>query len=79
MFNFKDVRPELDEMGFKNLTSVYWNASTPHLYEEIVKRREGQLAHLGPIVVRTGHHMGRSPDDRFIVKESTRIVSFYYC
>jgi phosphoenolpyruvate carboxykinase (ATP) len=69
MFNCKDVRPELESMGFKNLANIYWNASTPHLYEQVVRRREGHICHLGPIVVRTGHHVGRSPDDRFIVKE----------
>ena len=71
MFNFKDVRPELEQMGFQNLATLYWNASTPHLYEQIVRRREGNISHLGPVVVRTGHHMGRSPEDRFIVKESS--------
>ncbi len=69
MFNYKDVRPELEKMGFRNLGTVYWNPSTPHLYEQIIRRREGHIAHLGPAVVRTGHHMGRSPLDRFIVKE----------
>jgi len=69
MFNQKDVRPELDKLGFKNVGNIYWNASTPHLYEEIVRRREGHIAHLGPLVVRTGHHTGRSPNDKFIVEE----------
>ena len=69
MFNLKDIRPELEALGFKNLGNLYWNASTPLLYEEIVRRREGNISHLGPIVVRTGHHVGRSPDDRFIVRE----------
>lgn len=41
MFNFKDIRPELEDMGFQNLDNVYWNASTPHLYEQIIRRREG--------------------------------------
>jgi phosphoenolpyruvate carboxykinase (ATP) len=39
------------------------------LYEEIIRRREGRLAHLGPIVVRTGEHTGRAPNDKFIVRE----------
>jgi phosphoenolpyruvate carboxykinase (ATP) len=59
----------LDRHGFINLGTVHWNLSTPRLYEEVIRRREGQLAHLGPLVVRTGHHTGRSPNDKFIVKE----------
>jgi len=71
MFNRKDVRPELEKLGFKNVGAIYWNASTSILYEEVIRRREGNVAHLGPVVVRTGHHVGRSPNDRFIVKESS--------
>ncbi len=59
----------LDKHGLKNLGTVYWNSSTSRLYEEVVRRREGLIAHLGPIVVRTGHHTGRSPYDKFIVRE----------
>lgn len=55
--------------GIYNVGNVHWNPSTPYLYEEVVRRREGLVAHLGPIVVRTGHHTGRSPDDKFIVRE----------
>ena len=78
MFNREDVRPELEALGFKNVGNIYWNASTPHLYEQIVRRREGHIAHLGPVVVRTGHHMGRSPDDRFIVKEPSSVDKIWW-
>jgi phosphoenolpyruvate carboxykinase (ATP) len=61
----------LDKHGFQNLGTAHWNLTTPALYEEVVKRREGTIAHLGPLVVRTGHHTGRAPKDRFIVKEPT--------
>ncbi|MCJ7752639.1 MAG: phosphoenolpyruvate carboxykinase (ATP), partial [Armatimonadetes bacterium] len=48
---------------------VYWTLNTPALYERIVRRREGLVAHLGPVVVRTGDHTGRSPNDKLIVRE----------
>jgi len=54
-----------------NVNNVYWNLSTPALYELAVVRREAVVAHLGPLVVRTGHHTGRSPNDKYIVREPT--------
>ncbi len=65
------VIKELQAQGIRNIREVFYNYGTPALYEQVVRRREGLLAHLGPIVVRTGHHTGRSPNDKFIVKEPT--------
>ena len=59
----------LENHGIVNVNDIYWNLSTPALYEEAVRRREGLVAHLGPLIVRTGHHTGRSPNDKFIVRE----------
>jgi len=59
----------LENHGLENLNDVYWNLTTSQLYEQIIKRSEGTLAHLGPLVVRTGHHTGRSANDKFVVEE----------
>jgi phosphoenolpyruvate carboxykinase (ATP) len=48
---------------------LYWNLSEAVLYEEAVRRREASLAADGPLVCRTGPHTGRSPNDKFFVKE----------
>lgn len=60
----------LENHGIQNINAIYWNLATPLLYEEAIRRREGRLIHLGPLVVRTGQHTGRSPNDKFIVRES---------
>lgn len=63
------VSGELEVLGIKNLNDFSYNCSAPTIYEMAIRRREGTLAHLGPLVVRTGQHTGRSPNDKFIVKE----------
>jgi phosphoenolpyruvate carboxykinase (ATP) len=61
----------LENHGFRNLNTVFWNLRTAALVEQAIERREGLLAHRGALVVRTGHHTGRSPNDKFVVKEPT--------
>uniref|UniRef100_A0A832MMX4 Phosphoenolpyruvate carboxykinase (ATP) n=1 Tax=Eiseniibacteriota bacterium TaxID=2212470 RepID=A0A832MMX4_UNCEI len=59
----------LDAHGLTGLGTVYWNLPAPALVEEIVFRREGRVAHGGPVVLTTGKHTGRSANDKFIVRE----------
>jgi phosphoenolpyruvate carboxykinase (ATP) len=60
---------DLSYLGLKNVNQTFHNLSTPALCEEAVRRREGHLAHLGPLVTRTGHYTGRSANDKFVVRE----------
>ena len=48
---------------------VRWNLSSAALYEEAIRRQEGVIAAEGPLACRTGQHTGRSPNDKFIVRE----------
>ena len=57
--------------GFKHIDSVYWNLSTPSLYEEIIFRNEGKIVHRGPILVNTGKHTARAANDKFVVQEDS--------
>jgi phosphoenolpyruvate carboxykinase (ATP) len=60
----------LEREGIKT-DRVRWNLSTAALYEEAVRRQEGLIAAEGPLVCRTGQHTGRSPNDKFIVREAS--------
>ena len=60
----------LEHHGLVDLGNVYWNLTTAALYEHTIRNREGLISHLGPLVVRTGSHTGRSPNDKFVVKDS---------
>src|SRR5207248_10313029 len=58
----------LDREGIES-GSVHWNLSTAALYEQAVQRREAMIAAEGPLACRTGQHTGRSPNDKFVVRE----------
>jgi phosphoenolpyruvate carboxykinase (ATP) len=52
-----------------DLDATYRNLSTAELYEHAVRNGEGIIAAHGSLVVRTGIHTGRSPKDKFVVRE----------
>ncbi len=71
-------RHGLEHHGFRNIGRVHWTPNTPTLYESIILRQEASLSHLGPVVVRTGDHTGRSPNDKFIVDEPTSSAHIWW-
>ncbi|AYO85701.1 phosphoenolpyruvate carboxykinase [Methylobacterium brachiatum] len=60
-----------DAAGFRGLKAVRWNFEAPSLYEEALTRKEGQLARGGALVATTGSHTGRSPKDKFVVRDAS--------
>jgi phosphoenolpyruvate carboxykinase (ATP) len=66
-----DIRGSVDltAHGIESTGRVLWNPSTPLLYEHAVTRGEARVAEGGPMAVDTGVHTGRSPKDKFIVRE----------
>ena len=60
---------QLNMLGITKPNRIYCQLNTPQLYEEAVQRHEGYVAHLGPLVVRTGNQTSLTHTDRFIVAE----------
>jgi phosphoenolpyruvate carboxykinase (ATP) len=59
----------LAPQGIKPSGKVHWNLVAPELVESAVRRAEGTLAAMGPFVAVTSPHTGRSPNDKFVVKD----------
>ena len=59
----------VDKFGLEGAKSVAYNLEAPMLYEEAIRRGEAVIAPGGAIVAETGVHTGRSPQDKFTVKD----------
>jgi phosphoenolpyruvate carboxykinase (ATP) len=60
---------DLAAHGLRVAGSVLRNPTTSQLYTAAIDRGEAVLAEDGPLVVDTGRFTGRSPKDKFIVRE----------
>jgi phosphoenolpyruvate carboxykinase (ATP) len=60
---------DLSAQGLTPTGRVIWNPTTAQLYEDAIKRGDGRIAEGGPLAVDTGVHTGRTPKDKFVVKE----------
>jgi phosphoenolpyruvate carboxykinase (ATP) len=59
-----------DRFGFRGLKRVFWNLEAPALYEQSLSRGETRIARGGALLADTGIHTGRSPRDKFIVRDA---------
>lgn len=63
-------RSQLTELGLQTMGNVYYNYSVARLVEMALLRGEGELAANGALVVKTGERTGRSPNDKYIIKDN---------
>ena len=64
----KATNASIEIYGIKNAT-VHWNLSPKELSQISIDLNQAQLTSSGAITVNTGEFTGRSPKDRFIVKD----------
>src|SRR6202047_2503807 len=60
-----------DKFGFKKLKGVNWNFGAPQLCEHSLVAGEAVLSADGALCADTGEFTGRSPKDKFTVRDAT--------
>ena len=66
-----ESRIDLRTQGLRPSGEVHWNLIAPELFQAAARRSEGEFADMGPFVAITAPHTGRSPNDKFVVKEAS--------
>jgi phosphoenolpyruvate carboxykinase (ATP) len=59
-----------DGFGLRGLSAIHWNLTEAALYEAAVARGEARIVANGALVAETGAHTGRSPKDKFVVRDA---------
>jgi phosphoenolpyruvate carboxykinase (ATP) len=59
----------LFNLGLKNAENVFYQLPPEELIKQAVEKGEGVLSDTGALVIDTGEFTGRSPKDRFIVRD----------
>ncbi len=57
-------------LGLTNENGIYYQLSPEILTEQTVLRKQGELSNTGALCICTGEFTGRSPKDKFIVKDA---------
>jgi phosphoenolpyruvate carboxykinase (ATP) len=60
----------LFQMGLNQLGTIHWQLSPAELIEASIRQGEGVLSDQGALVCYTGKFTGRSPEDKFIVRDA---------
>ena len=66
----KNPAADLKSIGLNHEATSYWNLTPAELNEFTITLGQGELADNGAIVVDTGNFRGRSPKDKFTVKDA---------
>lgn len=66
----QDITQHLAHIGIDGLADLHINLTPAALYEKAMQRQEAMLTSDGVLSARTGAHTGRSPGDKFVVRDA---------
>lgn len=68
-FGIRNSQNSVDTLGLEGASSVFYNLLESELYEHAIRNREADITVDGALRAVTGQHTGRSPKDKFVVRD----------
>jgi phosphoenolpyruvate carboxykinase (ATP) len=68
----------LVKLGLNNLDSIHYQSGPEELVQDTLRMGEGILTDTGALAINTGEFTGRSPNDKFTVKDETTENSVHW-
>src|SRR6056297_1720117 len=68
-FGIANSARRLEAQGISGVSRTWYNLDEAGLMQEAVRRGEGEIGRGGTFLCSTGKHTGRSPKDKFVVRE----------
>ena len=68
----------IETIGLTGTGTVRYNLTEAELYEHALQRGEAQLTADGALVAYTGQHTGRSPKDKFVVRDASTDATVWW-
>ncbi len=72
------IRAQLARLGLRWVNCISWNEGVAALYQQAIARSEVEVSASGALVASTGTHPGRSPKDKFIVRNQASESSVWW-
>ncbi|HEX2848542.1 MAG TPA: phosphoenolpyruvate carboxykinase (ATP), partial [Chitinophagaceae bacterium] len=69
---------DISRLGLKNTDRIRYQSTPEELVQDSLRIREGVLNDTGALVIHTGEFTGRSPKDKFIVKDAVTANSVHW-
>ena len=66
------------KLGLKSADNIHYQLTPEELEQDTLRIGEGVLSDTGALVIRTGEFTGRSPKDKFTVKDETTVDSVHW-
>jgi phosphoenolpyruvate carboxykinase (ATP) len=75
---FAIPRNALINLGLRSVDNIHYQLTPKDLSDQTIERNEGVLNDTGAMVINTGEFTGRSPKDKFIVRDDLTVESVHW-